>query len=145
MNFSIRPIAPSAHLIQLLAACNLPVADLSSSDSLKLFGACVDGALVGAVGLELYPPVALLRSLAVAPEHRGSGLGKALLGYAEKEAAAQGIASLYLLTTSASRFFSTFGYAVAERDDAPPAIAATAQFSGLCPATSAFMVKRLPG
>lgn len=143
MNFSIKPTAPSAHLIQLLAASNLPVADLSSSESLKLFGACMDNELVGAVGLELYPPVALLRSLAVAPEHRGSGLGKVLLGVAEKEAAALGVGSIYLLTTGASGFFSAFGYAVVERDDAPTSIRATAQFSGLCPATSLFMVKHL--
>lgn len=62
---------------------------------------------------------------------------------AETWAAAQGIETLYLLTTTAAQFFARRGYEVVARSDAPNVIAATSQFSKLCPASSAFMRKVL--
>ena len=44
---------------------------------------------------------------------------------------------------TAESFFARHGYASADRDDAPPAIRATREFSGICPASSAFMRKLL--
>ena len=55
----------------------------------------------------------------------------------------QGIKTLYLLTTTAAQFFAKRGYEAVPRSEAPAAIAATAQFSDLCPASSAFMRKAL--
>lgn len=144
MPCAIRSIAPSAALMELLAACKLPVADISASGPAQFFGAFSGDTLVGAVGLEPHGQVALLRSLAVTPALRGSGLGKALVAFAEQQAAAHGGAMLYLLTTTAEPFFSAIGYAAAFRADAPAAIQATAQFSGLCPAAATLMSKRLP-
>src|SRR4051812_45872682 len=110
MNFTIQPIPQSAQLAQFLAACKLPVSDIAPSASLQFFAHSAGGELLGVVGLELYPPFALLRSLAVSPARRGSGLGRALVTFAERQAAAQGIASLYLLTTTAAPFFTALGY-----------------------------------
>lgn len=143
MNIAIKPVPQCEQLVQLLAACGLPVSDIGSSGSLQLFGAYSGAELIGTVGLEVYAPVALLRSLAVMPERRHSGLGKALIDFAERQAAAQGIDTLYLLTTTATPFFSRLGYAPAAREEAPATIRATVQFSGLCPASSAFMFKPL--
>ncbi len=137
----IRPVAHCAQLEQLLASCDLPVADLTTSQALQLFGAFADAELVGVVGLEMYPSVALLRSLAVAPALRGKGLGDRLVRFAEQRAEAQGVASVYLLTTTAASYFEKRGYAVATRSDAPEAIRATTQFSGMCPASSILMVR----
>lgn len=128
--------------LQLLAACALPISDMDSCVALRLFSAYEGAALAGVVGLEMHGRLALLRSLAVAPGRRGTGLGKRLVAYAEKHAAEDGIESLYLLTTTAAPFFEKLGYETASRADAPPAIRATAQFSGLCPDSSSFMVKR---
>ncbi|WP_136413589.1 arsenic resistance N-acetyltransferase ArsN2 [Herbaspirillum sp. ST 5-3] len=138
----IRPIVRCAQLEQLLDTCHLPASDLASSQTLQLFGAFAGADLAGAVGLEVYSSVALLRSLAVAPEQRHKGLGGRLVKFAEEHAEAQGVAAIYLLTTTAAPFFEKRGYRVAARADAPDAIRATAQFSGLCPASSTFMVKR---
>ncbi|MNR54976.1 acetyltransferase [compost metagenome] len=87
--------------------------------------------------------MALLRSLAVAPEARGSGLGQALVRFAEREAAARHIGRLYLLTNTAAPFFAKLGYQATARETAPPAIRRSAQFSGLCPASASFLSKRL--
>jgi len=127
----------------LLTEARLPVADLASSRSLNLLGFREGGRLIGVVGVEIYGSVGLLRSLAVHPEHRNAGLGVSLVSNAENWAAKQGIKTLYLLTTTAARFFGRLGYEAVPRSQAPDAIAATAQFSDLCPVSSTFMRKVL--
>lgn len=141
MEIVIKPVLNSMPLTQLLAACNLPVSDLSCAQSLHLFGAFSGSDLIGTIGLEITVPVALLRSLAVASAYRSQGVGERLVALAERHAAMNGVDALYLLTTTAAPFFTKLGYAMAERANAPAAIQSTAQFSGLCPASSTFMVK----
>jgi amino-acid N-acetyltransferase len=128
----------------LLTEAELPVADLAEL-ALEHFLACGPRAAPdGVVGLELHAADALLRSLAVRPRARGRGLGQALVAAAERHARAQGVTRLYLLTTSAASFFARLGYVQVPREQAPPAIRATAQFANLCPTTSSFMTKALP-
>jgi len=149
----IEPLASADEALPLLMECRLPVSDISAT-SARFFGARSGGNLVGVVGLEAYPPFALLRSLAVAPAFRSSGLARDMVGFVESLAASSGIDALYLLTTTAEKFFLNLGYSPADRAAAPPAIRGTSQFSGLCPASSSFLCKsgisgreagRLPG
>jgi amino-acid N-acetyltransferase len=100
-------------------------------------------ALIGIVGVQLYGADALLRSLVVTSAHRTHGLGRSLVEHAEHHARARGAATVYLLTTTAESFFRLRGYVVTPRDCAPAAIRSTAEFAGLCPASSAFLSKRL--
>ncbi|WP_344760887.1 arsenic resistance N-acetyltransferase ArsN2, partial [Luteimonas lutimaris] len=130
---------PSAEA--LLAANALPISDLQGNSIVALFGYVADNQLRGIVGLEMYGPAALLRSLAVQDTGRGVGLGAALVAHAEQFAAQQGVGTLYLLTTTATDFFERRGYSHVARDAAPASIAATSQFSDLCPSSSAFMAK----
>ncbi len=142
----MQPIATAEQLAearQLLSASDLPVADMDSPQSILLFGRRSDRELVGVVGLELYGPEALLRSLAVSPSYRNRGIGKSLAAFAETQAASHGVQSMFLLTASAESFFSRLGYEVASRDEAPSSIRNTTQFSGLCPSSATFMRKNL--
>jgi amino-acid N-acetyltransferase len=144
MKAAIQAVEFNHQAQQLLAACHLPTDDLLVPvTSRRLFGCQLDGRLAGLVGVEIHGPDALLRSLAVADSARGKALGAGLLAYAEQYAAAHGVQAIYLLTTTAETFFARRGYSLAQRIAAPPAIAATQQFSGLCPAAAAFMLKRL--
>lgn len=129
----------------LLTDAQLPVSDLSTCRSLNLLGIRESGRLVGVVGVETYGSVGLLRSLAVEPASRNAGLGASLVSGAESLAAQQGIEALYLLTTTAARFFARLGYDAVSRSEASTAIATTTQFADLCPASSTFMRKTLPG
>ena len=95
------------------------------------------------VGLESHGTEALVRSLVVAPPSHGRGLGAELLRHAEAHALAVGQRQLHLLTTDAADYFVRHGYRKLERNDVPPAIATTAQFAGLCPASSILMRKGL--
>jgi amino-acid N-acetyltransferase len=48
---------------------------------------------------------------------------------------------LHLSTTTAAPFFEHKGYVVADRNEAPPLIAATEQFRSLCPASATYLAK----
>jgi amino-acid N-acetyltransferase len=70
-------------------------------------------------------------------------LGATLIDHAEQYAASKGVRSIYLLTTTAEAFFKRLGYERIERSNAPPSIERTREFGGLCPASSALMLKSL--
>lgn len=95
------------------------------------------------VGLELHGADALLRSLVVSPDRRAQGLGRMLVEHVEAHAREHGVVTLYLLTTTAERFFLSNGYVSTPRESAPPSIRSSAEFASLCPASSAFLSKRL--
>ncbi len=66
-----------------------------------------------------------------------------LVAKAEAWASEEGVNSLYLLTTTAARFFARLGYEVVPRSQAPSSIENSAQFAGLCPVSATFMCKTL--
>jgi amino-acid N-acetyltransferase len=141
VNLTQRP--PAAAVKQLLEEARLPTSDLTEAHLEHFLGCGENGALEGVVGLELYPPLALLRSLAVTSISRSRGLGATLLAEAERYARSREVKEIYLLTTTAERFFARAGYERIQREAAPQAIRETQEFSSLCPASSAFMRKRL--
>ena len=93
----------------LLAECGLPEQDLTPAHMDDFLSLVAGGRLTGCIGLEIYGETALLRSLAVGPGWRGRGYGAQLLAAAEAHAAARGVRTLYLLTTTAERFFTAHG------------------------------------
>jgi amino-acid N-acetyltransferase len=129
--------------VQLLEGVALPTSDLTDAHMNDFFYCGNAHAPVGLVGVEFHGKHALLRSLAVAADRRGSGLGSALVETAESHARARGAHSIFLLTTTAEAFFKSRGYAPADRVAAPDAIRTSREFAELCPASSAFLVKHL--
>lgn len=146
MRETLRPadVADWPSVCAALAAEGLPVSDLSAA-SMAHFWVTVlpDGQLIGAVAVERYSEVGLLRSLIVVPEGRGKGVAGRLLEHAERSAQAFGTEELWLLTIDADKYFETWGYVRQTRDVAPAAIAATPEFSDLCPANAVLMKKAL--
>lgn len=143
MTFNTVELAePTSDLIAALEAAGLP------TDDLHELGRCfyrfeVEGRPIGYGGLEQIGPDALIRSIVVIDSHRGAGHGSAILSLLEAEAVGRKASSLYLLTTTAAAFFRRHGYVVLPRSAAPTAIAASRQFSALCPTSAAFMFKEL--
>ena len=133
--------ADQQEVLALLAANGLPPLDPGAET--LLLGEFDGQGLAGAVGLEARGRSGLLRSLAVRGDRRGAGLGGALVSAVESAAAEQGVTDLYLLTTTAERFFAGRGYAPVSREAAPAEIRATSEFAEVCPASSAFMHKCL--
>jgi amino-acid N-acetyltransferase len=139
----IRPRPSLAAARALLESAQLPTADLTDRHCDQFFFSGPMEAPAGLVGLELFGNVALLRSLVVSADARSSGIGSELVVFAESHARAQGVRTLYLLTTTAEAFFLRRGYSMSDRDTAPRAIQSTREFAGICPASSAFMSKQI--
>ena len=128
----------------LLVEQGLPSEDVRASDETSRFHLVErDGQILGCAGLEVYGTDALLRSVAVAHSMRDSGLGCALVGIAERDAAAIGVQRLFLLTTTAADYFRRIGYQRCDRNAAPLLVQASSQFNGLCPASAVCMSKEL--
>jgi len=125
----------------MLDAAGLPSSDLTDAHLEHFFYAGPPDAPVGIVGLELLESDALLRSLVVDNTQRSRGLGRRLVEVAEQHAREHGVSSLFLLTTTAESFFLKQGFVATSRAEAPAAIKTSVEFSTLCPASSAFLVK----
>jgi len=101
------------------------------------------GQVIGTIGLEDHGGVGLLRSLAVAEEHQGRGVGGELFQALLQQATVFGIASLFLLTASAEAYFREKGFTGVPRSDVPAGIRQTEQFTSICPETATVMAMHL--
>lgn len=126
----------------LLQECALPSQDIRAYPS--DFVVAEDGErLAAVVGLQLVGQAGLLRSLAVQSHYRGRGLAQALVARIVAHAHARGIAKLYLLTTTAEKFFERLGFAMTERSAVPSEMLATEEFQSLCPSTAVCMTREI--
>lgn len=126
---------------QLLTASGLPVAGVASA----LGGFVVaesGGSIVGTAALEVCQNDALLRSVAVAPEWRSRGLGRALVTRVIANAESQGLRALYLLTTTAEHYFPSFGFQPVTRAAVPAEVQGTVEFREACPASAVVMCRQ---
>lgn len=123
---------------RLLRECDLPLAGARDHlASFLVFGRANE--LSGCAGLEHYGEIGLLRSVAIAPRMRRRGLAEALVRAQLAAAAARGMHSAYLLTTSAHDYFARLGFVDVPRDEAPQALQRSAEFQGACPASAILM------
>ena len=127
---------------KLLVASKLPTEGVRDNFS-NFVVADDDGAIAGAIGLEKYGSVALLRSAVVAPDRRGTGVGGKLVAQLIERAEEAGVDELYLLTTTAEEYFPKFGFIRTTRAAVPEAVKASAEFRGACPDTAVVMTRRV--
>ena len=126
----------------LLSANKLPLEGVKENFS-SFVVADDGGEIAGAIGMETFGGAALLRSAVVAPQHRGSDVGRRLVEQILKRAEGEGIRELFLLTTTAEKYFPRFGFANTTRSDVPLAMKASAEFQGACPDTAVVMKRRI--
>ena len=132
-----------AAVLALLKSSGLPTADLTSAPDLHLWVAEERESLFGVIGMERFGVYALLRSLAVGARYQRRGFGHQLVARLEREAQADGVEQLVLLTETAERFFGAIGYEAIDRSDVPEKIKQCAEFRSLCPASAVCMTKSL--
>jgi amino-acid N-acetyltransferase len=122
----------SGQVAELVTASRLPVAGLAG---VWRTWVAVDGdQLLGTASLERHGDALLLRSVAVRAGQRGRGVGAELVRAAL--AAAGPRRSVALLTETAAGWFPRFGFRPVERTALDPALAASAELAGACPATA---------
>ncbi|GCE15448.1 arsenic resistance N-acetyltransferase ArsN2 [Tengunoibacter tsumagoiensis] len=129
-------------VLTLLTRCGLPQAGLSNAlESLLI--AREGHQIVGCAALELYGSVALLRSVAVDPLSRSSGLGHQMVEAQLAYARTHGIGQIYLLTETAIEYFPRFGFQLIERSAVAPAIRTSVEWEVACPQSAHVMVVQL--
>jgi amino-acid N-acetyltransferase len=102
-----------------------------------------DARVVGVAALELYADGALLRSIAVDPSAQGQGVGQRLTEAALGMAHQHGARAVFLLTTTAERFFTKFGFERISRADVAASVQTSVEFRSACPASAVVMWKPL--
>ena len=95
--------------------------------------------IIGCSALEVYQGGALLRSVAVDAEYRRGGVGSDLTQAAIELATQRLVPAIYLLTTSAERFFRKFSFEIVDRADVPLTVTASEEFTHACPSTAIVM------
>jgi amino-acid N-acetyltransferase len=129
-------------VLRLLERNHLPLDGLLDHLATTLV-ARQNGLIIGSAALEVYPDGALLRSVAVAPEAQGQGLGHELTDAAIRMAEAVHAPAIYLLTTAAERYFPKFGFERIARTDVPATVQTSIEFTSACPSSAAVMRKSL--
>jgi amino-acid N-acetyltransferase len=90
-------------------------------DSLREFQVAQDpqGQVIGCVAVDIFwADLAEVKSLAVAPDHRGKGLGSRLLEAAVQDARQLGVKRLFALTYEKD-FFLRYGFEIVDRQSLP--------------------------
>jgi N-acetylglutamate synthase-like GNAT family acetyltransferase len=124
-------------VLALLAEARLPTEGVA--DHFQSFFVDDDGGrIVASAGLELHGDAALLRSLAVAPDLRGAGLGAAVLRRALAEAQGRP-GGVYALTTTAERYLSRFGFEPVDRESVPPQLLKSRELQDACPTSASVL------
>lgn len=149
MSLQFRPatVADLPAVVSLLQVRELPVdgfADLLRAHPHHVLLAELNGAIVGSAALDLFDTDALLRSVAVARDLATLGVGTRLVTDLMALAQRDGIRAVYLLTTTADRWFPRFGFEVIDRADVPAALASTIEFTKACPSSAIVMRRQFP-
>ena len=128
-------------VLTLLRSAKLP--ETGVAESFHDFVVATRGdTVVGAGGLEIAGNDALLRSVVVHPDERGTGTGQAITARLIADARARGLDSVWLLTETAPTFFERFGFRTSERSGASAELRATDEFTSCCPSTAVAMSRR---
>jgi amino-acid N-acetyltransferase len=127
---------------RLLESAKLPT-DILTSGRGRLW-LVREGNATAVGGFEFYGNDALLRSVAVDADHRGTGLGGRLTEALLAIAAEKGVERVWLLTETAERFFAKRGFARMERTSIQNTdLLGSPEFTHVCASTAVCMMKRL--
>ena len=127
----------------MLSAAGLPLEGAAQAIVATGVVAREGSLLAGAAAVERFGDAGLLRSVVVAPECRGTGLGREIVASAEHLAREQGIGELYLLTETAIAWFPRLGYVIVDREVARAAVGGSIEFTTVCATTGVPMRRSL--
>jgi N-acetylglutamate synthase-like GNAT family acetyltransferase len=139
-NVTISAARPSdlGEIKKLLTVSGLPVAGVD--DHWRTFVVARDrGVVVACGGCEPYDSAALIRSVAVDPGHRRTGLGRRIVRQLIDRLASRGLREFYLLTTTAEAYFKKRGFTTIEREEVNPQLLSSREFQDACPSTAVCM------
>ncbi|MCA8046484.1 arsenic resistance N-acetyltransferase ArsN2 [Burkholderia arboris] len=142
MHLRTAVVSDLASIEALLHASGLPTVGVT--EHLTHFIVASDaGNVVACGGLEYHGNFALLRSISVASNARGNGLGKTIVSQLLTECRARSVPSVVLLTTTAADYFASLGFATVARQDVPAPLLTSSQFQSVCPDSATAMLMNL--
>jgi N-acetylglutamate synthase-like GNAT family acetyltransferase len=129
----IEPAAFNDHagIGELLAQAALPLPGTEDAP-VRMLVARGGAGVAGCAGWERHGAVALLRSVAVRLEERRKHLGRALVRAALSRIEAEGAREVVLLTTGATQFFASLGFARIEREALAEEVRSACQVATQC-------------
>ena len=127
-------------VLALLSEAKLPIQGVAEHFPSFLV-ADENGRIVASAGLELHGDATLLRSLVVAADARGTGLGAAVLRRALDDTRDR-TGGVYALTTTAETYLSRFGFERVPRTSLPPRLFESRELQDACPASATVMKYR---
>jgi len=127
LEFGVATRSALSEVKRLLADSDLPQSDVEPHFDDFIVARSGDS-IVGVVGIERHGRSGLLRSLCVRRDFRRRGIAEQLCALIESHAGNIGISELYLLTTTAERYFAKRGFSECARDVVPTSLRQTQQF-----------------
>lgn len=95
--------------------------------------------LMGLIGAEQYGTAVMLRSLAVKPQFRKTGIAAQLIDYVLRQLKDTGVTDIYLITNTAEQYMTRCGFLTIERDNVPNHILTTSALGNACSLSSTCM------
>lgn len=145
MSYRCEPAKPHdlGRVLELLRQEKLP--DVGVVEQFAHFLVVRDDAVViGVCGIEVHGEQGLLRSVAVDPSFREGGVGDCLVrGALELASGKLHLKALFLLTTTAQRYFERYGFHPVAREEAPLEIKGSWELKTGCPETAVLMKRSL--
>ena len=126
----------------LLQSESLPTIDIAKGLP-HFFVKIIDEEVVGSIGMEHYGQSGLLRSMIVNPAFRIKGIANQLVNQMTLYAKGLGVKKLFLITNTAEDYFQSLGFMKIPREEVEKEVLQSKEFNGLCPASSAIMMKQL--
>lgn len=144
MELNIQTFEPKdlTTVTEFLTTYKLPVSDLMDGNA-ELFLAYDEEELVATIGLEKYGNTGLLRSLAVKETYRNRQLADKMIRGLFAVCDSEQISDVYLLTTTAEKYFLKKGFLQVDRDSVPNSIKQSREFRSICPASAVVMHRRV--
>ena len=125
-------------IIQLLKENNLPWSDIELGKQF-FFIAKRENQIVGCIGIEVYESLGMLRSFSITESYKNNSLGKMLYNKLIEYCLDNELQKLYILTTTADKYFEKLGWKMIRRDVVPLIIQNSNEFSSICPSSAACM------
>lgn len=112
MTFTIREAVANDHdtIFGLLEDADLVTNDILVPGSRYWLAVAENGAVIGVIGAEYGTDSALMRSVLVTPEHRGEGIGAALVQTLFVSCRASGHHRIYCFSTDAGAYWLKTGF-----------------------------------
>lgn len=131
-------------IASLLNENDLPVEDISFEKQ-EFWILEEDQEIRAICGIEKYEKYALLRSLTVKKNIQKKGYGTSIYSYVLDICKSDGIISMFLLTTTAPKFFNKLGWSTISRMAVPAEVQESEEFKSICPQSAVCMMLTLEG